>query len=164
LILFTNCQTGIVSFDYRVSSEANFDKLQFYFDGALFQEWSGEAGWANYAFSLTNGTHRFEWRYTKDPSLSSGLDAAFIDNLILPANAGTTSPAPAHLQLARQPDGSYVINLLGQTNQQYIVQASTNLVNWQNISTNIAVGGVIVTPDPASRTNPVRFYRAVVAP
>jgi len=71
-------------FDYKVSSETNWDWLEFYLNGRLLQRWSGEAGWATYQFSVLAGTNVFQWRYTKDPIGSAGLDAAFIDNLDLP--------------------------------------------------------------------------------
>ena len=79
---------GIGSFDYRVSSEQYWDIFSFYVDGVLQQQWSGEVGWANFAFPLTAGTHTLEWSYVKDPSLSSGLDAAFIDDVNLPIGGG----------------------------------------------------------------------------
>jgi hypothetical protein len=163
ILRLTNFVAGNGSFDYRVSSEANFDTLKFYVNGLLVQQWSGELGWANFAFPLDAGTNTLEWRYAKDYTLSSGLDAAFIDNLMLPLDTGA-SPSPARLALQRQTDGSFMVNLVGQANQQYVVQASTDLVNWQSISTNLAVNGVIVVPDPGSATHHVRFYRAVVAP
>jgi hypothetical protein len=160
LLLSGTFHAGIGSFDYRVSSEQVFDTLAFYVDGVQLQQWSGEIQWANYAFEMANGAHTLEWRYTKDATLASGLDAAFIDNVNLPL--GGTSPP--HLQAARQPNGTMVINLVGETNQLYVLQASTNLVSWQNISTNTAVNGVIQFVDPASVSNKIRFYRAVAAP
>ena len=50
LILSTNFTAGTGSFDYKVSSEQGWDSLNFYVDGVLLQQWSGEIGWANYAF------------------------------------------------------------------------------------------------------------------
>jgi hypothetical protein len=164
LILTATFRAGNGSFDYRVSSEANFDYLKFYVDGILQQQWSGEAGWAAFAFPLTAGTHTLEWRYTKDPNVSAGLDAAFIDDVNLPLTVGLSGSTPARLQLQRQNDGSFFIDLLGQTNQQYILQTSTNLIDWRNLSTNVAVGGFVHIPDPASATNRIQFYRAVVVP
>ena len=71
------------SFDYRVDSEGSYDFLRFYVDGV--QEpgasWSGTVAWANYAGTLTPGTHTLSWSYSKDGSSSTGLDRAFIDNV-----------------------------------------------------------------------------------
>jgi hypothetical protein len=69
--------------------------------------------------------------------------------------------APAHLELQLQAGGGLSVNLVGQSNQQYVIQISTDLVHWQNISTNTAVGGSIIIPLPSNRTNPAQFYRAV---
>jgi hypothetical protein len=156
LILTTNFNAGIASFDYKVSSETNWDFLYFYVDGVLYQQWSGEVGWANYAFALNSGTHTLKWIYVKDPSDSSGLDAAFVDDVNLPIS----SPMPPQLQLQRQNDGSFLVTLTGQSGANYVIQTSTNLVTWQNFSTNVATGGVIQMTLPVNTTNQVQFYRA----
>jgi hypothetical protein len=165
LILTAAFRNDHGSFDYRVSSETSFDKLTFYIDGISQQQWSGQTGWANYGFSVNAGTHTLEWRYSKDANNAAGLDAAFLDNLNLPFAVGLNDSSAANLEIKRQSDGTFFLNLLGQTNQQYVVQTSTNLVNWENFSTNVAVNGFIRILDPATvSTNSVRFYRAVVAP
>jgi len=125
----------------------------------LYKQWSGEVGWANYAFALNAGTHTLEWSYAKDPSDYSGLDAAFIDDVNLPLSGSSGGPPP-QLQLQRQNDGSFVLTLTGQGNGQYVIQTSTNLLDWQNFSTNTAVGGVIQITIPANTTNQAQFYRA----
>ncbi len=163
LILTTNCSAGNGSFEFRVSSEAIYDYLKFSVDGVEQQRWSGEVGWASYVISLTAGTHTFQWDYVKDPTVSVGLDAAFLDNLNMPFGIPINASTPGVLQIFRQTNGSLLIQVLGQTNQQYVIQGATNLnptTFWQNLSTNIATGGVIQYTDPG--TNPLRFYRAVV--
>ena len=154
LILRTNFGVGTISFDYKVSSETNWDFLQFYVDTNLIQQWSGEAGWATYTFSLTNvGPHTLEWRYVKDASVSDGLDAAFIDDIHLPI------PGFIDHLLPRQ---SEFPELTGQAGQKYVVQTSTDMKNWQNISTNFAdTDGVIYVLLPSNRTNQAQFYRAI---
>jgi hypothetical protein len=159
LILTTNFNAGLGSFDFKVSSETNWDFLNFYVDDVLYKQWSGEVGWANYAFALNAGTHTLEWSYAKDPSDYSGLDAAFIDDVNLPLSGSSGGPPP-QLQLQRQNDGSFVLTLTGQGNGQYVIQTSTNLLDWQNFSTNTAVGGVIQITIPANPTNQAQFYRA----
>ena len=163
LMLATNFAGGLGSFEYRVSSETNFDTLSFYVDGVQLRLWSGETSWAHYVFHLASGNHSLEWRYTKDSNLSAGLDAAFIDNVNLPLGVALDSSSPAHLQIVRQTNGSLTINILGQTNQRYIIQMSTDLKIWQNMATNVAAGGVIEFPVP-SGTTPAQYYRAIAAP
>src|SRR6185369_11578111 len=99
------------------------------------QQWSGEVGWQNYPFSLSNGTHTLEWRYTKDAELAAGQDAAFLDNVNLPINPSMDAATPAYLQILRQTDGSLLLQIQGQTNREYVVQGATDLtppVGWQN--------------------------------
>jgi len=75
---------GTVAFKVKVSSEAGFDKLQFYIDGLLKQEWSGTAvaGWQSASFPITpTAVHSLKWVYVKDGSVSVGMDAVYIDGL-----------------------------------------------------------------------------------
>jgi hypothetical protein len=162
LLLTTNFAAGNGSFDYRVSSELNFDFLKFFIDGLLIHQWSGEAGWTTFTFPVPSGLHTLEWSYAKDPSGSAGFDAAFIDNVTLPIVLPTDSTTPAHLQWVQGTDGSLTINLTGQINQQYVIQTSTDLIHWQNLSTSAAENGIVrIDPGPLS-SQPYLFYRAVV--
>jgi hypothetical protein len=162
LLLNMTFVAGNCSFDYRVSSEQDFDFLNFYVDGNLLQQWSGEAGWATYVFPVSQGTHTLEWTYTKDFSGSAGLDAAFIDNVNLPLGVPTNSMSAATLTMVRQTNGTLALGLLGQTNQIYVVQGSTNFMNWLNYATNTATTGYLLLPDPAGGVNQIQYYRAVV--
>lgn len=161
LLLSTNFAAGQGAFNYRVSSELNFDFLSFFIDGSLVQHWSGEAGWATFNFPVPSGFHTLEWRYSKDPSGSSGMDAAFIDNVLLPIVLPTDSTTPARLSWIQGADGSIFLNVAGQVNQQYVIQTSTDLVHWQNLSSGAAQNGVLrISPGPLSTG--AQFYRAVV--
>ena len=75
-----------ISFYYKVSSESGWDKLFFKVDGTERNNWSGEVAWAQAVYTLTPGTHELRWEYTKDSSVSSGDDCAWIDNVVLPAS------------------------------------------------------------------------------
>ena len=89
-----NFSAGNVSFARKVSSESNFDFLEFYIDGVLNGAWSGELDWAVVSFPIAAGTHTLLWRYVKDESISSGSDAAWIDSVVLPAAPVTVPGAP----------------------------------------------------------------------
>lgn len=59
------------------------------------------------------------------------------------------------------PDNQFQIMLAGQVSQQYILQASTNLVNWLSIQTNsTGTDGQLKFTDTQSAGIPWRFYRA----
>lgn len=154
-------RAGVGSFDLRVSSESGWDFLRFYVDGNLQQQWSGEMGWLTFSFPLTAGAHTLEWRYVKDSQLGVGLDAAFIDSLTLPVLVPVDASTPAQLTAHVQTDGMVYLDLTGQANQLYLVQASTNLQNWVTISTNVLTGGFAQVLDSESLAHSARFYRAV---
>jgi hypothetical protein len=82
---------GEVSFWYKVSSEANYDYLQFSVDGSLRDEWAGEVGWSQYTTTVSGGVHTFRWNYDKDWSVSDGSDCGWIDSVVFP---GGGSPQP----------------------------------------------------------------------
>lgn len=84
---------GELSFFYKVSSEASYDKLKFSVDGNVEGEWSGEVAWAEFATELSVGTHTLKWEYSKDGSVDNGDDCAWIDYIILPAAADNTLSA-----------------------------------------------------------------------
>jgi hypothetical protein len=165
LSLTADFTAGDVSFAYKVSCEPGWDNLMFFIDGGQVQQWSGEQGWARYAYPISAGTHTLEWRYVKDASGSEGQDSAFIDNISLPLVVPKDSTTPALLSLSQQSDGNFLISLTGQVNQTYQVQMSTNLANstnWQTFATGVAYGGSLQVLDSTSANKPGRYYRAVV--
>ena len=71
---------GIISFYWKVSSEANWDFLEFYVDGVLKQRISGTVEWTERSFVVSGpGMHTIRWRYVKDSSISSGMDCGWVD-------------------------------------------------------------------------------------
>ena len=77
------------------------------------------------------------------------------------------SITPARLSgVIHKPNGQFQFTLTGQTNLNYVIQASTNLTtgNWVAISTNTAVNGTFQFVDTNAPGLPQRFYRAVLAP
>lgn len=73
---------GTLSFSTRVDAESCCDRLYFYVDGVLVYTISANSVWANYQTNLTSGEHTLEWRYVKDGSVSTGTDAAWIDDIV----------------------------------------------------------------------------------
>ncbi len=81
--------TDQIQFWYRVSSEEDFDYLEFFIDGNRVQRWSGDVRWSQYSRSgLSNSSHTFTWRYTKDGSVSEGADSAWVDQVVIPGAGG----------------------------------------------------------------------------
>src|SRR5207302_4883970 len=158
LILATNLLSGTGSFDFRVSSEAGWDVLEFRLNGVPLGRWSGEVGWATFLFHVPQGLNTLEWRYTKDANFSAGLDAAFIDNVYLPL---PDSSIAARLSILSLPDGEKRIQVQGVSGRRYVIQGSTNLAGWVSVSTHVSDSGTIQWTDSQWANYPSRFYRAI---
>ncbi|HUE72938.1 MAG TPA: GEVED domain-containing protein [Pirellulaceae bacterium] len=83
LVLTRLTGPGLIQFARKVSSQPG-DTLTFFIDGVQMGQWSGEVPYSVVAFNVTEGTHTFRWVYAKDGSGSAGIDAAFIDDIVLP--------------------------------------------------------------------------------
>ncbi len=83
-----DCIAGDITFYHKVSSELACDYLEFYIDGVRKGRWSGTTDWEHVSFPVTAGTRIFEWAYSKDGSISTGSDAAWIDEITFPLDCG----------------------------------------------------------------------------
>ena len=70
---------GIISFWWKVSSEENYDFLEFYIDGELKERISGERDWEQKSYEVNSGSHILRWQYLKDHSISEGDDCGWVD-------------------------------------------------------------------------------------
>lgn len=76
---------GDISFYKFVSSEQDYDFLQFYIDGVKQGEWSGiDNSWSFVSFPVTVGNHDFSWEYDKDSGWDDGQDCAWLDYIVFP--------------------------------------------------------------------------------
>jgi hypothetical protein len=97
-----DCISGEITFYRKVSSEQDYDFLEFYTDGVKKGEWSGTMDWDQVSFPVTTGTRTFEWTYSKDSSVSEDDDTAWIDDIVFPiadwpelsADADVLIPSP----------------------------------------------------------------------
>ena len=72
---------GTLAFWWKVSSEADYDFLKFYLDGANAAAISGEADWKKLTLTIPPGNHTLRWSYSKDASVSDGQDAGWLDQV-----------------------------------------------------------------------------------
>jgi hypothetical protein len=71
-----------ISFDYRVSSEQNYDKFYVYLDGvAVINGVSGDLGWQTFETHIPAGSHTLRFRYAKDVSTHRFDDRVYVDNI-----------------------------------------------------------------------------------
>ena len=80
-----------ISFYAQVSSQDGHDFFNFYIDNELQASWSGLVLFEQFSFPVSEGIHTFKWEYAKDADDNSGLDAAWIDFIILPPGNTITS-------------------------------------------------------------------------
>jgi hypothetical protein len=150
---------GTLSFWWKVSSEEDYDFLEFYLDGAIQAEISGEVPWEQQTFSIPAGAHTLSWVYAKDISDSFGQDAGWLDQV-------TFTPAvnpPLFGGGATVSNGTFAVPLTGPLGATVIVQGSSDLLTWTPIQTNtISAGGLNLSVQVG--TNRQMFFRAVIPP
>jgi hypothetical protein len=75
---------GKMGFWVSVSSESNYDKFHFYIDGVeQGAALSGTVAYTYKEYDVTEGTHTYKWEYTKDSSVNSGDDCAYVDDITM---------------------------------------------------------------------------------
>lgn len=81
----------IVSFEYCVSSESNYDKFKFSVNDSVVLTESGLVSWNSYSYQATaDGEYTFLWSYTKDGSVNGNSDACWVDNVYIGAPLAVT--------------------------------------------------------------------------
>jgi hypothetical protein len=98
--------TGNLTFDWAVSSESCCDRLEVYVDGSSILNEGGVLSGSK-SHALTTGVHEIRFAYTKDGSVSSNKDTAWIDNIQLPANDVTASGTLFSNAAPQAPSGRY---------------------------------------------------------
>ena len=74
-------ESGVIRFNWKVSSEQRYDRLQFIVNGRIIAQISGNVNWTEYSYELTESSNSLMWRYMKDGSISLGADAGWLDNV-----------------------------------------------------------------------------------
>ena len=153
---------GTLTFWWRVSSEVDYDFLEFYLDEVLQSgRISGSTTWIGRTNSIPAGNHRLLWRYVKDEYVAEGQDRGWLDMV----EYVSANPPPAILVS----DASFGVrtnrfgfSLSGIEGQTVVIEASTNLVSWFALATNTFGLGSLYFSDPEPATFQQRFYRARV--
>ena len=84
---------GTGTFDYQVSSEGSFDYLNFCIDNtgcsrySYTNQWSGTSS-GTHTFTITSSISTLTWSYTKDGSVNSGSDTAWVDEIVITPAGG----------------------------------------------------------------------------
>lgn len=127
-----------LKFDYKTSTEANFDYLRLKVNGVQVWSASGE-GLSTYVGPVLGpGPQHIEWIYTKDGSSVQGSDACWVDNIefwvppppavILPMNRG---------MLVSHPGGSMVAtDMAHQLLLEHVNEPALSLSSWAVLENN----------------------------
>ncbi|MFT4688345.1 MAG: hypothetical protein ACI9OD_000542 [Limisphaerales bacterium] len=169
LSLTAGMRGGAASFAYRVSSEEFDDVFSFYLNGVQqisTVNRSGDHPWRTHSFVVASGTNTLRWVYSKDVDIfDGGQDSVFIDNVQLPLLLArlTNFVSSFNTNGTRiQADGNLQMRLEGQTNQIYVIQSSSDLIQWETLGTNHAPHGIIQFKDSTSTNHTRRYYRAFI--
>ena len=87
---------GQMRFFSRISSESLWDIGSFYIDGNLLLECSGDDGWEEHVFPVTQGEHFFRWSYRKDVSSDEADDCFYVDEIQFLVEDTSRMAAPTH--------------------------------------------------------------------
>jgi len=88
-----------------------------------------------------------------------GDNFMLFDNYTITAEALTT-PRPRLTWLGRTGDGQALLRLNGQNGSKFAIEASTNLVNWTALKTNLVTDGSFDYVDTGAAAFSRRLYRA----
>ncbi len=86
-------QGDTLSFRYRISSESNYDWLTVTANGTTIVNVSGTGNWTEYIYTApSDGSYTFNWTYSKDGSVNSNDDCAYLDDVCLTTSAPQYTP------------------------------------------------------------------------
>ncbi|NMG16349.1 S8 family serine peptidase [Aromatoleum bremense] len=104
---------GILSFQWRVSSERGYDYLDLYIDDGFANGISGETDWRTVSIPLGTGRYTLSWVFNKDNSVSAGEDAAWVNEVnFVPTMTGSANLVPVQVGSSDvgQPGGAIAVS------------------------------------------------------
>lgn len=82
-MLTTVAGPASISFRWKVSSQPTYDYVNFTVNGVQKARISGEVNWQQKWYTLAAGSNTLKWTYAKNASVSKGIDAAWVDNMVV---------------------------------------------------------------------------------
>ena len=86
---------GTISFWWKTSSETNNDRGVFRIDNVTNAVLSGSSAWSLVSAAIPDGYHSLFWEYAKNASLTGGMDAAWVDEMVYERQGPTLRLIPA---------------------------------------------------------------------
>jgi hypothetical protein len=78
------------------------------------------------------------------------------------AIAGPSQLSASGRVVLRRQSGGMVLSLAGREEARFVIETSSNLVDWTPVANVTLTGGSAIVPLPSNASEPQRFYRAVV--
>ena len=142
----------IVSFEYCVSSESNYDEFEFSVNDSVVLTESGVVSWNSYSYQATaDGEYTFLWSYTKDSNANGNSDACWVDNVYIGAPIAVTGiDVLEHLDIPVNGTGTVVYSVLPENAYNKNVSfesadAGIAAVNANGVVTGISAGETTIT-------------------
>ena len=142
----------IVSFEYCVSSESNYDKFKFSVNDSVVLTKSGLVSWNSYSYQATaDGEYTFLWSYTKDGSVNGNSDACWVDNVYIGAPLAVTGiEVLEHIDIPVNGTGTVAFSVLPENAYNKNVSfesadAGIAAVNANGVVTGVSAGETTIT-------------------
>ena len=142
----------IVSFEYCVSSENNYDKFKFSVNDSVVLTKSGLVSWNSYSYQATaDGEYTFLWSYTKDGSVNGNSDACWVDNVYIGAPLAVTGiEVLEHIDIPVNGTGTVAYSVLPENAYNKNVSfesadAGIAAVNANGVVTGVSAGETTIT-------------------
>ena len=141
---FRSSESSYISFFRRISSEANYDFLTFYIDGEEMGKWSGDYWWSEFTYPTTAGLHNYIWIYSKDHSVNSGSDCAWIDYITLPSHLDETAehadlpltlhpnPTTDQVTIGFDQEGDFSVSVFDANGNLILTQRNNTVVSFRD--------------------------------
>ncbi|MBO4878851.1 MAG: Ig-like domain-containing protein [Clostridia bacterium] len=120
----------VMSFDWKVSCESQYDRLKFLVNGSENTSITGSIDWNTISYTApSTGTYTFSWEYSKDYSVNSGSDCGWVDNVYVP---GYIAEPPEYLPGDIDQNGT--VNV---TDAVMALRAAMGLITLDDLQTEI---------------------------
>ena len=141
---YTSSVLGTFSFLSKVSSEANYDFLIFYIDGVEKEKFSGAQTWFSHFYNVGPGRHEYKWSYSKDYSVDSGDDCAWIDYISLPPYLDETeeqgvlpldlypNPTTDEIRIGMEQEGHFTVQVFDENGRLILAKKDTHVISFKN--------------------------------
>ena len=138
---YTSTDEGSLSFFCKISSESNYDFLIFSVDGEELGRWAGSIAWYDHSYQIAPGEHVYTWNYSKDYSVSSGDDCAWIDYITLPPHLDKTAeqtvlpltlhpnPTTDQISIDIEPEGHFTVQVFDESGRLVLSEKDTLVIS-----------------------------------